>query len=163
MRLGDVLETRLLELAVHIGREDADAAGRPEFAQQAETAVGQRLAVQVQPVAVEPPGQLGVLGEVTRVGDLLEPQAEPRVRRVRAPEPFAAPEVRQPGVDAHPGAGADQERAGAVEQLRGAGEVTTRLRAEDDLELQQAGTARHGLGPLPECAAAAAPPVAQAW
>ena len=67
---------------------------------------------------VEPPAELRIVVEVRRVRRVRERQAEPLVGRVGLPEPLVAPEVGQPGVDAHPGPCGDDERAGAPELRR---------------------------------------------
>ena len=99
------IEPGAQELAVDVGRVDE----RPERpppgppAQDAEPRMGLRLAIEVQAVAVEPPGKVGVVAEPAGVGQGGETQAESGVGGIGAPEPFAAPEVGQAAVDPHAG------------------------------------------------------------
>jgi hypothetical protein len=150
--LGDPLriEARLLELAVDVRREDerGESALPDPPAQDLEPAVREGRAVEREPVAVEAPAERRVGLEVRRVRGLDEAVAEPLVRRVRLPEPAVAPEVGQPGVDAHAGASADDEGVRLADRVCGpAGRGFERgVHAGDD-------TAR--------CAAAGAPGAAQ--
>jgi hypothetical protein len=83
-------------------------------------ACGLRLAVEVHAVAVEAPGEGGVDDEPLRIGHLLEAEAELAIRGVRAPEAFRTAEIRHAGVDAHAGAGGDEQGVGGGDRVGGA-------------------------------------------
>jgi hypothetical protein len=104
---------------------EAEARDPPE--QQAEAGVRDRVAVELQAVAVEAPAERRIVAEVGRVGGVLEAQAQVLVHRVRAPEPRGAAEVGQPGVDPHAGAGGHQQGPRPLQRrgglLRGDGVV----------------------------------------
>jgi hypothetical protein len=108
----------LLELPIDVRCED-EVAVRQAFAPAAEdgeSVVRHRGAIQVHPVPEEAPRQLRVGPEpvwVTHLGEL--PAAE---RRVRLPEPGVAAEVGQAGIDAHARTGPDKQGVGGADGLR---------------------------------------------
>ncbi len=108
------VEPGALEMAVDVGREDEPAVRRSvgPAAQDGEPLVRRGATVQAHPVAVEAPGQLGILGEPLRVGDGRELEPEPLVGGIGLPEALRTAEVGQAAVDAHPRAGADQDGVG---------------------------------------------------
>ena len=63
---------------------------------------------------------LEVVGDPARRGQLAEREAEAGVGRVGVPEALVAAEVGHAGIDAHAGAGADQEPVGRFDQRGGA-------------------------------------------
>lgn len=82
------------------------------FTEDLKTRVRLRGAIEVQPMAVEAPGQRRIVLEPVRIGEGLKSQTQPGVRRIRLPESLGAPEVRQAGVHAHAGAGPDEQCIG---------------------------------------------------
>eukprot|EP01034_Spumella_vulgaris_P037591 gene37590-46371_t len=90
------IESRQLELPVHIAGEDAGAR---------EARVRRRGAVQRQPVAVKAPGQPRIGPERLRRGDTAEIQPRAAQRRIGLPETLVAAKIREAGIDAHAGAG----------------------------------------------------------
>ena len=69
-------------------------------------------------MAVEAPGERGVVGKPARVSQRDEVEPEPLVGWIGSPEPLIAPEVGQSAIDAHAGSGADQERIGRGDRLQ---------------------------------------------
>jgi hypothetical protein len=88
-----LVEPGTLELAVHIGGEHARRTRLGPSPEHGEAGVRHRSPVECQPMAVETPGQRGIVVEVNRVGQLLEPQPQPLVRGIGPPEAPGAPEV----------------------------------------------------------------------
>ena len=66
--------------------------------------------IEVEPVAVESPRLLRIMDEPTWVRQVDEGEFSLTEGRVGVPKPFVAAEVGEPGVDAHPGARADEQR-----------------------------------------------------
>ena len=110
-----------LELAVDVAGEDeralTQAGGKGKELRKATVRHGG--AVEIQPVAVEPPRERRIGGERLRTGDRLEPQAAATERRIGAPEPLRAAKVGQSGIDAHAGSGGDEQPVGGREQRGG--------------------------------------------
>ena len=104
---GAVVESRLLKLPVDVRGEDerTPVLGIGPPPKDGESGVRRRGAIQVEPVAVEPPGELGVAFEPERVGHVVKRDAEPGDRRVSPPEALVASEIWQPRIDPHTGAG----------------------------------------------------------
>ncbi len=104
-------------------------------------------------MAVEPPRQFGVLGEMLGIGEFDEPQSQPGVRGIGAPEPLVPAEVGKSRIDAHPRARTHQKRIGRRDQLGRSEVIVTHLRlrfgALHDFEFQQGRTTGHGLAPVP--------------
>lgn len=114
-----LVEPRDLELPVHVGGEDEAAVLSPAApaAEEFEPVVGAGGAVQVETVAVEPPGQLRVAFEPTRARHLDEGDSQLTQRWVRAPETLISAEVWKSRVDAHASAGRDQHRVCSCDRL----------------------------------------------
>ena len=112
-------EPGALELAVDVRCEDEEEA-RPlrEAPEDLEAPMRNRPAVELEPVAVEAPGELRVVVEPARAREVDEPQPSLAKRRVGLPEALVAPEVGQAGVDPHPGPGGDQEGLRFRDRLR---------------------------------------------
>ena len=123
-------EAGLLELPVDVRREDEGAVRllRRPPQKRGEALVRNGAPVEVQAVAVEAPGERGVVEEPLGVRELLEAQAQLAERGVGVPEPLRAAEVGEPRVDSHPGAGRDHERLGLVDGAGGEGEGRSRGR-----------------------------------
>jgi hypothetical protein len=66
--------------------------------------------IQHAPVAIERPRHARVLAEPARLRHLLERNAKLCEPRIAAPEPAVPAKIRQPRIDAHAGAGGDQQR-----------------------------------------------------
>jgi hypothetical protein len=114
------IEPGLLEVSIHIAREDERARRhriRPFF-QDREARVRLGLCVQVPSMSVEAPGKTRVFAEPYRVGDMLERQPKLCERRIGAPEPVAPAEVRQARVHAHARAGTDQQAIRRTDRRR---------------------------------------------
>jgi len=108
------IEARLHEGSVDVAREDEGPVPHPrrQTLQDVVSGVRRGRPVQVEPMAVEAPGQLGVRLEPPRVRHVREREAEVPVRRIRIPEALIAPEVGKPAVDSHSGTGVDDECIG---------------------------------------------------
>ncbi len=130
MALDDLLlaEAGAPELAVDVAGEHKRALrqGTRQVEQDAEAGVRDGAAVQGQAVAIETPGQGRVGAEAGGVGDLVEGRARRAEGRVGFPETGVAAKVGQAGVDAHAGAGANEQGVGAGNQGGGAGDVLLR-------------------------------------
>ena len=115
------IEAGTLELPVDIAGKDKGAVRqrRAPVPQQFEAGVGEGRPVQRQPVPVKAPGQRGIGAERGGRGDFGKRQPRPSQRRVGTPEAGVAAKVGQPGVDAHAGAGGDNQAVGLADQLRG--------------------------------------------
>ena len=74
-----------------------------------EAPVRHRPPIELEPVAVEAPGEGRVVLEPAGVREVDEPQSLLAKRRVGPPEALVAPEVGEAGVDAHAGPGGDEE------------------------------------------------------
>src|SRR5574337_187394 len=100
---------RLLELAVDVAGVDKGAIGQlvGDRLQDGETAMRKRFPVALQAVAVEAPGEFGVVLERLRGGDLLKADARFTQGRVGPPQAFRSAEIGEARVDTH--AGADGE------------------------------------------------------
>src|SRR4051812_26989876 len=61
-------------------------------------------------MAVESPGQCGVISKPAWIRDRVEIQAEFRIGRIGIPEAVCPAEVGQSAIDSHTGAGSDQKR-----------------------------------------------------
>src|SRR5262249_1878263 len=67
------------------------------------------LAIEVQAMAIEAPGQFGIVREPARVGQRNEVEAERGIGRIGVPETLVAAKIGQAGIDAHAGACTDQQ------------------------------------------------------
>ena len=127
MHFADALggETGLLELAVDVAGEYLGAVffAGGELKQQAETGVRCSAPIEVEAVTVEAPGEPRVVLEGGGVGDRLEVDAGLAEGRIDAPETARPAKVRQAGIDAHAGAGGDQQRVGLGDPARGAPDI----------------------------------------
>ncbi len=114
-------KTCLLELSVNIGRDHEAAKTKPvdPFADTVEPVVCHGLPVEVGPVAIESPRKGRVPLEAGRVRSVDEVDAEPLVKGVCPPETLGTPEIGQPGINPHPGAGCDYEGTGVKDGLGG--------------------------------------------
>jgi len=119
-------EPSRLERTIHIRRHnEMPRRHRPRpIAQHPVTHVRIGLSVQLLPVPIERPRHPGLLVKPVRLRHLLERNAELLERRIRAPESLAAPEIRQPAVDAHPRTRRDQQRIRFRDQRRRPSQVS---------------------------------------
>src|SRR5262249_19512360 len=111
-------KTRALELPIDIAGENKVPI-RPRLApaaQDLETGVWHPGAIQIEPMPEETPRQRRVGAEPMRVGHLRE--LSPAKRRIGLPESLRPPKVRQPRIDPHPRASADEQRIGTANRLR---------------------------------------------
>ena len=72
-----------------------------------------RVPIQVQPVPEKTPCEGGIGPKPMRRREVRKLSATKR--RIRFPKPLGAAEVREAGIDAHPGASSDQERIGRAD------------------------------------------------
>lgn len=120
---GAVREPGFLKLAVHIAGEHRPAVGlglSPVF-EDAEPGMGLGVAVEIEAVAVEAPGELGVAFKSRWTGYAGEFQACPGQCGIRLPEAFIATKVGQPGIHTHASACGDDEGISRFDQLGGMG------------------------------------------
>eukprot|EP01136_Pigoraptor_vietnamica_P028151 Opistho-1_new@85360 len=105
-------EAGALELAVDVAGEDEGAPRQPlgPPAQDREAVMRNGLPVQRQAVTIEAPGEPRVGAERAGRGDLGEVHRGPAQCRIGLPAAGVAAEVRQAAVDAHAGAGGNDER-----------------------------------------------------
>ncbi len=113
-------KTRALKMSIDIRSEHKS----PLFhlfcppAEDLKSGMRLRLAIQVQAMSIEAPGQGRIISKPTRIGQGNEIEAEFLVRRIGLPKALIAPEVRQTRIDSHAGAGADQESLSAQDHFR---------------------------------------------
>lgn len=107
-------KTGLLKLAVHIACVDESAVSHPArpALQDSEACMRRGVAVELEAVAVETPGQTLAGEKAGAVGDVLELVAVRLERRIGPPEAAFAAKVGQAGVDTHAGARADDHAIG---------------------------------------------------
>ena len=112
-------EARLLKLPINIAGEYPVPQGNAltPFAQNFKARVGNGFAIQVEPMAVEPPRHGRVPLECAWIGDIREIELRPGQGRVCIPEASIAAKVRKSGVDAHPGTRSDNQGIGLTDQL----------------------------------------------
>lgn len=107
-----------LELAIDVAGEDAVTLGHalaPAF-EDREAGVRFGVPVQLQAMAVETPGQRRIGVEGVRRGDLGERHARAGEGGVGLPESLVAAKIGQARVDAHAGAGGDEQQVGIGDQ-----------------------------------------------
>lgn len=104
-------KTSLSEMTIYIAGEDEGARWHPvgPLSQQGKTVMRHDCAIERQPVSIKAPCEPRIGQECLRVGDVFKGETGPAQRRVRSPEPFLSPEVRQPRIDAHTCPGCDQK------------------------------------------------------
>src|SRR5690606_32747590 len=104
------LEASFLEMAVHIGGETHIALGRvfPPPLQDVVAGMRRSTSIQIQPMAVEAPGQLRAFAKGVWRSNGIEVDAAAPQRRVAAPETLVAAEIRQTRIHAHTGSRHDQ-------------------------------------------------------
>ena len=115
------IEPGELEVAIDIRGENETAIFEPirPPAENFETRVRRGRPVEPESMPIESPGELGIAGEPARVGHVDEGHTEPFERRVCLPESLVASKIRQPRVDAHPGAGGDQQGVRICDRVSG--------------------------------------------
>lgn len=123
-------EAGFLEMAVDVAGEGPDAVRHVfgQRAEQAESGVRRGLSVERQAMAVEAPGEARVGFKGGRVGDRLEGDSGPAEGGIDGPEAARPAKVGQTGVDAHAGAGGDQQAVGLIQPFGRLGDVPGALR-----------------------------------
>jgi hypothetical protein len=113
-------EAGFLKVAIDVGRhnETSHRAGITPFSQNLKSMMRLCLAVEIQSVAVESPGEGGIGGETSRVCHLDEAFPQFPIRRIGIPEAFVPPKVRQPRVDPHPCSSGDKQSIGIPDDFR---------------------------------------------
>jgi hypothetical protein len=106
------IEPGALELAVHVRCEDERPERWPSRQPQESKKPGVRAgrSIEVQAVSVEAPGQVWIVVEPTRIGQVDERQTELAIGRVGVLKSVIAAKVGQPRVDPHPRPGGDEEQ-----------------------------------------------------
>lgn len=118
-------ETGFLELAIDVAGEGAEPVPHVfrQIAEQGEAGVRRGLPVEGEAMAVEAPGEARVGFEGGRVGDRFEGDSGPAECRIGRPEPVRPAKIGQPRIDAHAGAGGDQQAVGSTQPFGRPGEV----------------------------------------
>src|SRR5574343_38537 len=109
-------EAGFLELSIDVAGENPHALwhsfGQPE--QFLKPGVRFCLPVQLEPMPIKAPGLARVAFEGGRVGDGFKSDSGASQRRINRPETTQPTKIRQAGVDAHAGAGGDQQAIGST-------------------------------------------------
>ena len=125
MHLADRLigKTCLLEMPVHIAGKHKSPIRqtRRNLPQDAETAMWNHFPIQLQPVAVKPPGKAGITHKRPWVGHFLEMQPRLPQRRICAPKSLGTPKIRQTRIYTHARTSSN-EQAGSLGDLSGTAE-----------------------------------------
>jgi hypothetical protein len=145
-----------LEVSVDIAGEHEGAVSQAvaDVAQDFKPPMRLDAPVEVETVAVEPPGEFRIAAEGFGRGRFLEAQTGLGKRGIGAPEAFGAAKVRQAGIDAHARAGGDQEAIGRRDPFRRAKEGGGQIGGGANVNTPEASPARcrRGAGGSPGCA-----------
>jgi hypothetical protein len=88
-----------------------------DLAQDLETFVRNRAAVELQSMSVETPGQARLRCEGRWIGDFLEGDAGSSERRISSPETLRTTKIGHARIHADTGTGGDQEAVGLPDQF----------------------------------------------
>ncbi len=105
-------KTGFLKLAIDIGGDDKGGMMKvfDPVAEDGEAGIGDGITIKVGAVAVKAPSKGGIALKVGGVGGFDKGKAELTIGRISVPETFIAAEIRETGIDPHPGAGGDDQR-----------------------------------------------------